>query len=72
MLQAVRRCVGAADDADAKEVAELCLVADRLSAPASPLDVSPAVLAALQAWWGKRMPATTPLSDQTYLAVAEK
>ena len=71
MLQAVRRCVGVADGAAVKEVAELCLVAERLSAPASPLDVPPAVLAALQAWWGKRMPPSA-LPDHTYLAVAEK
>ena len=67
----MRRCVGAADDAEAKEVAELCLVAERLSAPASPLDVPPAVLAALQAWWGKRMPPSA-LPDEKYLAIVEK
>ena len=71
MLQAVRRCVGAAGDAEAREVASLCLVAERLSAPASPLDVPPAVLAALQAWWARRMPPSA-LPDDTYLAVAEK
>ena len=68
MLQAVRRCVGVADGAAVKEVAELCLVAERLSAPAAPLDAPPP---ALQAWWGKRMPPSA-LPDQTYLAVVEK
>ena len=55
------------------EAVSLCLVAERLSSPASPLDVTPEVLAQLQAWWQRRMPpASPPMSDETYLAVVER
>ena len=70
LLQAVCGCVGAGSVAEA---VSLCLVAERLSSPASPLDVTPAVLAQLQAWWQRRMPpASPPMSDDTYLAVVER
>ena len=70
LLQAVCGCVGAGSVAEA---VSLCLVAERLSSPASPHDVTPAVLAQLQAWWRRRMPpASPPLADQDYLDLAER
>ena len=67
-LQALCRCLGAGNAADA---VRLCCCSDQLSDPATYWDVTPAVLSQLTSWWQHRVTSTvdTQLTDDLYLDI---